>query len=241
MTDNKKPSICKRCLLMKNSIKLLIFDLDGTLIDSVPDIAVATNKMLADLGKQTFSEDDIRHWVGNGSRKLIERALAHAIEDKETITTSLINQAEQLFFQHYQQDCANKTVAYNGVDKGLIALKNHGFTLALVTNKPMQFVPSILAYFNWQDLFSVVLGGDSVAEKKPSPLPLNYVCEKLNISLKNAMMIGDSKNDIFAGKNAGMQTIGLSYGYNYGQAIEDFQPSYCFDNFSDMVEFLVEN
>ncbi len=224
---------------MKNSIRLLIFDLDGTLIDSVPDIAVATNKMLADLGKRTFSEDNIRHWVGNGSRKLIERALDHAIEDKETITTSLINQAEQLFFQHYQQDCANKTVAYNDVDKGLRTLKNQGFTLALVTNKPMQFVPSILAYFNWQDLFSVVLGGDSVAEKKPSPIPLNYVCEKLNISPQNAIMIGDSKNDIFAGQNAGMKTIGLSYGYNYGQAIANFQPSYCFDNFSDMVEFLI--
>ncbi len=220
-------------------LKLLIFDLDGTLIDSVPDIAVATNKMLADLGKQTFSEDNIRHWVGNGSRKLIERALDHTIEDKESITTSLIDNAEQLFFQHYQQDCANKTVAYNDVDNGLRTLKNYGFTLALVTNKPMQFVPSILAYFNWQDLFSVVLGGDSVREKKPSPLPLNYVCEKLNISPQNAIMIGDSKNDIFAGQNAGMKTIGLSYGYNYGQEISDFQPSYCFDNFNDMVEFLI--
>ncbi len=222
-------------------LKLLIFDLDGTLIDSVPDIAVATNKMLADLGKQTFSEDNIRHWVGNGSRKLIERALDHAIQDKESVTTSLIDKAEKLFFQHYQQDCANKTVAYNGVDKGLRALKNHGFTLALVTNKPMQFVPIILDYFNWQDLFSVVLGGDSVAEKKPSPMPLNYVCEKLNISPQNAIMIGDSKNDIFAGQNAGMQSIGLSYGYNYGQAIADFQPSYCFADFSEMVEFLIKH
>ncbi len=225
---------------MKNSIKLLIFDLDGTLIDSVPDIAVATNKMLSDLGKQTFSEDNIRHWVGNGSRKLIERVLDHAIENKETITTSLIDNAEQLFFQHYQQHCANKTVAYNGVDNGLKILKNHGFTLALVTNKPMQFVPSILEYFNWQDLFSIVLGGDSVAEKKPSPLPLNYVCEKLNISTEHAIMIGDSKNDIFAGQNANMQTIGLSYGYNYGQEIVDFNPSYCFDDFSEMVEFLTK-
>ncbi len=224
--------------MSNKQIKLLIFDLDGTLIDSVPDIAVATNAMLADLELPQFTESEIRHWVGNGSRKLIERALAHA-KQMSKVDSAELNTAEQLFFQHYLQHCDEKTVPYQGVDKGLKALKQAGYTLALITNKPKQFIQPILQHFDWSSLFVMTLGGDSLAEKKPSPLPLQHVCQQLNVSVEQAMMIGDSKNDVLAGQNAGMPTIGLSYGYNYGQDIADFQPSFCFDTFGDMVGFLI--
>lgn len=238
---------------------LLIFDLDGTLIDSVPDIATATNAMLAELGKPQFGTDDIRNWVGNGSRKLVERALYNAshMSEADANKTNQINHdtqaivetgqptadevdaAEAVFFKHYQKDTASKTQPYAGVSQGLQALDNAGYVLALVTNKPARFVPSILQAFAWQGYFKVVLGGDSLAEKKPSPLPLQHVCEALDQPASQAYMIGDSKNDILAGQNAGMDTLALSYGYNYGQDIREFNPNHTFDTFNDMVAFLL--
>ncbi len=103
----------------------------------------------------------------------------------------------------------------------------------------MQFVPDILDKFAWTPLFNMVLGGDSLTKKKPDPMPLFHVCEQLGFHVEQAFMIGDSKNDVFAGQNAKMDTIGLSYGYNYGQDIREFQPTLAFDNFGQMVEFLL--
>ncbi|PIE47764.1 MAG: phosphoglycolate phosphatase [Gammaproteobacteria bacterium] len=220
------------------SKQLLIFDLDGTLIDSVPDIAEATNAMLTELGLQTFGVNDVRHWVGNGSRKLIERALRCA-KDAEP-TTAQVDEAQALFFEQYAKQTALYTTAYKGVSEGLKQLKDHGYTMALATNKPYRYVPTILDFFGWTDFFAISLGGDSFSEKKPNPVALNHVCEQLNIPVENSYMIGDSLNDIYAGQNAGMDTIGLSYGYNYGQDIRDFNPTHVFDTFGEMVEFLLK-
>lgn len=218
--------------------QLLIFDLDGTLIDSVPDIADATNAMLAELGLQTFGVDDVRNWVGNGSRKLIERALKCA-KDAEP-TDAQVDDAQELFFEHYAKQTALHTTAYEGVSEGLKQLAAHGYTMALVTNKPYRYVPTILDFFGWTEFFAISLGGDSISEKKPNPMALNHVCKQLNISANNSYMIGDSLNDIYAGQNAGMETLGLSYGYNYGQDIRDFNPTHVFDTFGEMVAFLLK-
>ena len=219
---------------------LLIFDFDGTLIDSVPDLAAATNLMLSQLGKPTYPESKVRNWVGNGSRKLVERALVGSAEvTPEALKREDANHAEQVFFEAYEQTSGSKTVAYAGVEAGLKQLQEAGFILALVTNKPMRFVPKLLQHFAWQDLFAIVLGGDSLAEKKPDPAPLHYVCGQLLVNPNKAVMIGDSKNDILAGQNAGMDTLGLSYGYNYGQDIRDFAPTQAFDDFSSLVTYLL--
>ncbi len=224
--------------------KLLLFDLDGTLIDSVPDISLAVNAMLHELHIQVpVTEDMVRGWVGNGARKLVERVLRFVnTYDDGVINDCEIDNALQIFFRHYLAVNMTKTVCYKGVDKGLRKLKESGYILALITNKPLQFVPKILKYFAWSDthneLFSMLLGGDSLAHKKPHPLPLQHVCKELGFTENQAFMIGDSKNDIFAGQNAGIDTIGLSYGYNYGQHISDFNPTHYFDNFNDMVNFL---
>lgn len=219
---------------------LLIFDLDGTLIDSAYDLATAVNLALQDLNRPIFDEKTVRNWVGNGAKVLIERALSGSSEIDKNLSPELVNQALERFFIHYREHTCEKTVAYNGVNDGIKALKNVGFTLAIVTNKPYEFVPTILQTLGWQDDFAVVLGGDSLPVKKPDPTPLLTVCDKLGFSPEQSLMIGDSKNDILAGQNAKMDTIGLSYGYNYGQDIRDFNPTQTFDKFTDFVNYLVK-
>ena len=224
-----------------NNKQLLIFDFDGTLIDSVPDLADATNTMLAQLGKPTHSLTTIKEWVGNGSRVLFESAVVGKTEVLAgEISTEQADHAEQVFFDAYKNITNSKTVAYPDVDTGLRQLKQAGFTLALVTNKPIRFVFKILANFGWTALFSEVLGGDSLPVKKPDPAPLLEVCKTLNFKPAQAYMIGDSINDIAAGKNANIDTLALSYGYNYGKNIRDSQPNQAFDTFADLMKYLLK-
>ncbi|WP_394213260.1 phosphoglycolate phosphatase [Psychrobacter piscatorii] len=221
--------------------QLLIFDFDGTLIDSVPDLADATNAMLTTLGKDTYPIETIRNWIGNGSRMLVERALVGDITVPEgALTQAEADHAEQIFFEAYKNLSGSKTVAYPDVDSGLKKLHAAGYTLALVTNKPIRFVPKILESFGWQDLFSEVMGGDSLPVKKPDPAPLLHVCDALNVSIAQSVMIGDSRNDMLAGQNANMDTLGLSYGYNYGQDIRELNPTEAFDNFADLVGWIMK-
>lgn len=220
--------------------QLLIFDFDGTLIDSVPDLADATNAMLSTLGKETYPIETIRNWIGNGSRMLVERALVGDVTVPEgALTQTEADHAEQIFFEAYKNLSGSKTVAYPDVDSGLKQLHAAGYTLALVTNKPIRFVPKILESFGWQDLFSEVMGGDSLPVKKPDPAPLLHVCDALNVSVAQSVMIGDSRNDMLAGQKANMDTLGLSYGYNYGQDIRELNPTEAFDNFSDLVGYIL--
>ena len=222
--------------------QLLIFDFDGTLIDSVPDLADATNAMLTTLGRDTYPIETIRNWIGNGSRMLVERALVGDVTVPEgALTQAEANHAEQIFFEAYKNLSGSKTVAYPNVDEGLKKLHAAGYTLALVTNKPIRFVPKILESFGWQDLFSEVMGGDSLPVKKPDPAPLLHVCDALNVSVAQSVMIGDSRNDMLAGQNANMDTLGLSYGYNYGQDIRELNPTEAFDNFADLVAWIMKD
>lgn len=224
----------------KQDKQLLIFDFDGTLIDSVPDLADATNTMLEQLGKPTYSLDTIKEWVGNGSRLLIERALVgQTVVSAGQVTQEEADHAEQLFFDAYKNISDSKTVAYPDVDQGLRQLKDAGFTLALVTNKPIRFVPKILETLGWSPLFSLVLGGDSLAVKKPDPAPLLHTCETLHFTPEQTIMIGDSINDIHAGQRAGIDTFGLAYGYNYGQDIRDSNPTHAFNTFAELLELLL--
>lgn len=219
---------------------LLIFDLDGTLIDSASDLAHAVNLALQDLGRPTFDDSMVQNWVGNGATVLMSRALSGSSKIDSTLSPALLTQALERFFVHYRVHTCEKTVAYAGVSDGLISLKKAGFTLAIVTNKPYEFVPPILQTLGWDKDFALVLGGDSLPVKKPDPMPLLTACEKLGFSPSQAMMIGDSKNDILAGQNANMPTLAVSYGYNYGQDVRDFNPTHAFDTFAELVEFLIQ-
>lgn len=219
--------------------KLIIFDLDGTLINSVPDLSVATNQMLAALGANAADTEQVRTWVGNGSLKLTERALAWAGLPTDT---HALKQAHQLFLNAYQAHIkAHKTCEYQGVSMGLDRLRQAGLILAIATNKPIAFVPEILTNMGWTDKFACVLGGDSLPAKKPDPAPLLHICNSLGIGTAQAVMVGDSVNDIQAGKSAGMTTLALSYGYNYGKPIANSNPDAVFDEFGALVDFILQN
>lgn len=217
-------------------IDTFFFDLDGTLVDSVPDLATALNQMLSHYQLPTYDEQIIRHWVGNGARVLVERGLSGGAEINHHHMQPEIDAALEKFLFYYRTLKTKSTVLYEGVFDTLHALKNRGYTLVLITNKPSEFIEPILSAFSLSALFSLTIGGDSLPEKKPSALPLLYACEKLYISPSQCVMVGDSKNDILAAKAANIKSIGLTYGYNYGESIATYQPDWVLDNFSDILK-----
>lgn len=216
--------------------KLIIFDLDGTLIDSAPDLAAAVNGMYAKLNLPPMPINIIKSWVGNGSLKLVERAMqAHHIHDN-----AMIHHAHELFLAEYAHNTIEHTQSYAGVIKGLERLKAAGFYLAICTNKPERYLPKILSHFGWLTLFDQVIGGDTLSVKKPDPTPLLYLCQSLGIAPTDAIMVGDSKNDILAGQAAGMTTLALRYGYNYGEKIDLANPDAAFDDFDTLVDCILQ-
>ena len=223
-----------------NDKEVILFDLDGTLIDSVPDLAHSLNAMLQELDRSTFSEDTIRFWVGNGAQTLVKRALSGQRDIDEDIDPTLFREALSVFLTFYAQDLCRSTVTYPNVTETLYTLKERGYRLAIITNKPFDFVAPILKGLKLERLFELCLGGDSLERKKPDPLPLYHACQKLNISVEQAVMVGDSKNDILAANASGMQSIGVTYGYNYGEDISSYNPDVVIDDFANILT-LIDN
>ena len=218
--------------------KVIIFDLDGTLIDSSPDLALAINHMLNSIGKDTFSLDEIHHWVGNGAQTLVKRALSGSVEISVNIEQKEFEHALNIFLKFYAQNLAIETETYPHVLSTLAKLKAQGYKLVIVTNKPFDFVEPILKELKLKKYFEFHLGGDSLNEKKPNPAPLLYVADKLNVSVEQCIMIGDSKNDILAAQACNMQSIGLTYGYNYGEHISTYNPDVYTSDFSEIAKLL---
>ena len=220
--------------------KLIIFDLDGTLIDSSPDLALAINHMLKTLNKESYSPDEIHHWVGNGAEVLVKRALSGNKKIDDSLDPTLCSQALEIFFDFYRQNLTVNTITYPQVYETLALLKEHGYRMAIASNKPFAFIEPILDALKLNAYFELYLGGDSVEQKKPHPSLLLYVCEKLNINVEDAVMVGDSKNDILAARACNMNSIGLSYGYNYGEPLELENPDVVFDNFGDISKLFMD-
>lgn len=221
-------------------ISTFIFDLDGTLVDSVPDLASALNKALTDVGMATFDEATIRNWVGNGAKVLVERGLSGSAKHSTTVSSELVDRTFQRFLYHYELNVCRASTLYPNVYETLHALYAKGYTLALVTNKPKKFIAPILKAFKVDAFFFLFIGGDSLKEKKPSPLPLKHVIKTLNVDVNECIMVGDSKNDILAANAAGMRSVGLTYGYNYGEDIGAHNPNWVFDDFSRIVSITVD-
>lgn len=207
-----------------------IIDLDGTMVDTIGDFAVALNRMLADLALPAIGKDRVAAMVGKGSEHLINSVLNHALAQAgraQVAIKSGVDEAQALFpaaWQSYQQHYlavnGQHSALYPGVLAGLDMLRARGLKLACLTNKPTSFALPLLAAKGLDGYFSQVFGGDAFARKKPDPLPLLKTCEALGTSPERTLMVGDSSNDAQAARAAGCRVVLVTYGYNHGAPVQ---------------------
>lgn len=200
------------------SIHAALIDLDGTLLDTVPDIAHAINAMLADLNQAPLSDALIATFIGKGTENLVIRVLCHLQPGTKPSATAL-SHALNLFHTHYETINGTDSTAYPGVKEGLEAFKAAGIKLAVVTNKPAQFTLPLLQRTGLDHYFEHVVSGDTCTRKKPDPMPFTYGCELLNVKPQHALAIGDSINDALSARAAGLHVLAVPYGYNEGQSV----------------------
>ena len=215
----------------------VLFDLDGTLIDSVPDLAYCVDEMMKQLGMPVRGEDAVRNWVGNGVQRLTERALINSVDgmpDQE-----LMDKAYPIFLELYKDNTSQRSVVYEGVIEGIEWIMEQGYRVACVTNKAEAFTVPLLKDKGLYDYFEVIVSGDTCAEKKPHPMPLLYAAEKLGVAPENALMIGDSRSDVKAARAAGFHIFCMTYGYNHGEDIRDYEPDVVADSFLEFKDYLV--
>lgn len=218
--------------------KAILFDLDGTLIDSAPDLAAAVNATMEELGRASYDEATIRTWVGNGATTLIGRALSADRRIDPALDERLWREALSVFMDHYRCRICDKTVLYPDVEEVLRHLKDRGYEMGVVTNKPSEFVAPILEKLGIDAFFKTVLGGDDLPVKKPDPLPLIVAMERLGVKPDTTVMVGDSENDIIAAKRAGVFAVGVTWGYNYGEEIAASGPDAVIDDFKALIDRL---
>ncbi len=221
---------------MSISAAAVLFDLDGTLVDTAADITKAANAMLVTLGRATFDEATVAGWIGDGIPRLIKRALTG--ERFAEPDERLFREAEVVFGDVYEEHVADFSQPYPNVAATLKNLKATGFRLACVTNKAARFTEPLLTALALRGYFDVVLGGDAVARVKPDPLPVFIACERLGIGVADAVLVGDSANDMKAAKAAGMRAIGVRYGYNHGVDLATLGPVATLHDMARLVDLL---
>jgi len=221
-----------------NQIKLIAFDLDGTLLDSVPDLALAADQAVQALGFPGVTELEVRDYVGNGADVLIGRSLSRNLVVDPDLSKDVHAKARELFDDFYEKTGHKLSHLYANVKETLVALHEAGFTLAIITNKPSKFVPHILLQHGIENYFSDVIGGDTFPNKKPDPMALNWLLDKHKVDASQMLMVGDSKNDILAARNAGCVSFGLTYGYNHGEPISNAKPDFVADDIAQLLEIV---
>jgi len=215
---------------------MVLFDLDGTLVDSVPDLLVAVNKMQAELGKPERAEADIRNWVGNGIEKLVERALTNQLDGKPAPQD--FAEALPIFKRHYAESNGQYSCVFPGVIEGLEYIKSLGVPVGCVTNKAADFTLPLLAQTGLKAYFETVISGDSLPLKKPDPAPLIYAAGWFKVNPFECLMVGDSISDVKAARAAGFKIICMSYGYNHGEDIRDYHPDAVIDSMTALPELV---
>ena len=224
---------------MASQFKLIGFDLDGTLVDSLPDLALSVNSALREFDLPQATENLVLTWIGNGADILIARALNWAAEQSgKTLTEEQITTLKRRFNFYYGENLCNISRLYPNVKETLERLSAQGFILVVVTNKPTKHVQPVLQAFGIDHLFSETLGGQSLPAIKPHPAPLYYLCGKFGVYPRQMLFVGDSRNDILAAHAAGCPAVGLTYGYNYNIPIAEAQPDWVFDDFAEILNIV---
>ncbi len=212
--------------------KLILIDLDGTLVDSVPDLAFCVDRMMEQLGRATHGEQKVRNWVGNGVERLVRRALIGQLDGEPDEAD--FEQAYPLFVTLYDRHNGEESRLYEGVEQGLDYLQSGDYHLGCVTNKAAQFTEPLLQALGVYDRFGIVISGDSLPKKKPDPMPLLHAARHYGVEPAEALMLGDSVSDVKAARAAGFQVICVSYGYNHGRDIREAQPDAVIDSFTEL-------
>ncbi|MGH8399179.1 MAG: phosphoglycolate phosphatase [Gammaproteobacteria bacterium] len=217
-----------------SSIRLVAFDLDGTLVDSMPDIVHAVDSMVRKLSSPIPDVDKVREWVGDGVRRLVERALTGTQDGKPD--AALYRRGLEAFRHAYAAHIAVDTRVYPGVREVLDQLQDIGIHLACITNKSGEFTEPLLNALDLRDYFGVVLSGDSLVQRKPDPMPLLHAAHHFKVAPQQACMVGDSRNDLVAARAAGFRAIGVRYGY--GGVLADLKPDAILDSLTELPPLL---
>jgi phosphoglycolate phosphatase len=212
--------------------KLLAFDLDGTLVDSVPDLACAVDAMLNKLDLPTHGAVKVRAWIGNGARMLVKRALLNGAQGEPSEV--LFKQAYALFLEFYAEHLSERSVLYSGVDTTLASLKASGMNLACITNKPTRFTQPLLDQLGIGGIFERVICGDTFSHRKPHPMPLLEVAKSFQVKTAESIMVGDSLNDIEAAKAAGFYSVCVDYGYHGEHNVHDMAADVVISDFTQL-------
>jgi len=215
---------------------MILIDVDGTLVDSVPDLAYCVDETMKALGRPAHGEARVRNWVGNGVERLVRRALVGRLEGEPSDAD--FDAAYPIFIDLYRDNTSKRSLLYPGVREGLDGLKAAGIRLGCVTNKAAQFTEPLLKDLGIYDDFEIVISGDTLPKKKPDPAPLLHGAQFFGVEPADAMMVGDSVSDVRASRAAGFQIVCMSYGYNHGRDIRDFHPDAVIDSLIELPSLL---
>ena len=212
----------------------VIIDLDGTLVDSVPDLAYALNAVLMEDGHPELAVDIVRNMIGGGIPKLLERGLrAHDADSSEEAVAQRLPRMIEI----YEANATKNTRLYPGCEELLKALKARSIPMALCTNKPTEATHIIMNELGIADYFDVIVGGTSGFPKKPDPRAVNHILSELDVKAENVLMIGDSKVDLGAARNVGAPIALMTYGYSK-TPVSELGADHVFDSFTEIVDFL---
>jgi phosphoglycolate phosphatase len=198
---------------LSGRIEAVIIDLDGTLIDTAPDIAEAANRMLRELGRPARSADEVASFIGQGIAKLVSRCIDGDSADQAKALAS--------FQRHYAETSGKFSQLFAGVREGLDAMRAQNLRRSCITNKAEQYTLPLLEQLRLKADFELIVSGDTLARKKPDPMPLQFVCDRFGIAPAAALMIGDSRNDTQAARAAGCPVVCVPYGYREGLEVRD--------------------
>jgi phosphoglycolate phosphatase len=206
---------------------LVIFDLDGTLIDSSQDLALAVNVALESIGMKPWPVQEIKQMIGNGARELVRKALGYKEE--------LFRPAFKVFSEHYSKNLLTHTKLYPGALEVLKKLKSK--KMAVLSNKRQTFCDPIIEGLKIKSFFQWVYGGDRLPEKKPSPVPIEHILNEAHVKPAQGLILGDSSIDIEAGKLAKIKTIGFYNGFCSKEEVKDANPDLLVSHFEELLSF----
>ncbi|MDP1558155.1 MAG: phosphoglycolate phosphatase [Nitrosomonas sp.] len=219
------------------SVKVVMIDLDGTLLNTADDLALAANLMLRALSKPELSIATIQSFIGKGIQRLVERSLTGDIDGKPD--AELLSKALPIYHRFYAENLCINTRPYPGVVDGILNFKKAGFKLACITNKSEIFTLPLLRATNLLDYFEIVLSGDSLSKKKPDPMPLLHICKHFSTQPQEALLIGDSLNDTIAARAAGCYVFCVPYGYNEGRDVHKLDCDAIVESIVDTSKLLI--